>query len=192
MILRAVGVDPSWECSGVGLVTADRMHMTRLPYGISEKGRTTAEQDLAHIQRMASKVFATIRDYLEGRTGLVVFEGPSMGSTFGRPDERAGIRWIVTNAVSTQLGAVVAFVPPSTCKKYWTGDGRAQKDKMLGYTASRYPGLTVPDHNANDGFALAHMGATYLDLISESSPPAVIRSSLAGVRWPARLQEAHT
>ena len=190
MIDRVIGIDPSWDCSGIGTIGNNGMQMTRVPVGAlsGKKSGLDVEEDLYHIQVMASRTFQTARDLCHpGEHVLWIFEGPSMGSVFGRPDERAGIRWAIANAARTQLAARIAYVPPSSLKKYWTGDGLAKKDKMVGYTAARYPELLIPDHNANDGFALAHMGATYLDLIPMSSPPMVTLSSLEKVRWPSHI-----
>lgn len=193
---RVIGVDPSWECSGVGTIGNDGMRMTRVPVGrLTEKppkAKLDVEEDLYHMQVMASKTFETARGFCRpGERVLWVFEGPAMGAKFGKPDERAGIRWSLVNAARTQLDARIAYCPPATLKAYWTNDGRAEKNKMVGYTESRYPEMKVPDHNANDGFVLAHMGATHLGLIPLPSSPMVILASLAKVRWPSDMQEAH-
>lgn len=191
MIDRVLGIDPSWDCTGVATVGPDGMRMQRLPAG--DLGSGSVEDDLNHIGIMVTRVLRHLDTWIHpGEQVLAVFEGPAMGAKYGRPDERAAIRWMIANQLRLARGARLAYVPPATVKKFWTGDGSAKKDKMVGYTEARYPRLAIPDHNANDGFALAMMGAVKLGITRVPGPPMVYLPSLKAGRWPSDLQEAHS
>lgn len=91
---------------------------------------------------------------------IAVIEGPSYGSHANA--SRAAQLWQATGIVKAAVvesGAEIVIVAPASLKKGITGDGRADKDKMIRTIEERF-GFGLKDHNAVDAFALA---ALYLD-----------------------------
>ncbi|MGX9346603.1 hypothetical protein [Microbacterium sp. KNMS] len=123
--------------------------------------------------------------------GLVVVEAPSHGSRFGNPHERAGLWWRVVQYL-VRRGDLVATVAPKTRAKYATGDGNADKRKVLAAMPARYPFVHVRDDNLADGLALAALGWRALgrpvEAIYEKSMDEAVRT----VRWPEEVERAGT
>lgn len=145
----------------------------------------TIEDELERIRSLASRCVYWITHTVElgaPADTLFVFEGPSIGSTNGKPDERAGLRWVT--ALNLRAFGRITFVPPRSVKKYWTDNGNADKKLMLAWAERRYPEMHISDDNIADALALAHMGAEHCGIIPISRPPLVNSSALAGVDWP--------
>lgn len=120
--------------------------------------------------------------------GLVVVEAPSHGSRFGNPHERAGLWWRVVQYL-VRRGDLVATVAPKTRAKYATGDGNADKRRVLAAMPARYPFVTVRDHNLADGLALAAMGWRALGSPVEAVHEKAMDEAVRVVRWPSEMKE---
>lgn len=124
-------------------------------------------------------------------TVLAAVEGPAYAAQYGQPDERAYIRWGVVRALRRH-GIPVALLSPSTVKGWMTGNGNADKDRMIRAVAAAWPGRglqRVSSHEA-DAVALAGAGA---NRIGWPGPWLEGRSSAGWLRkahWPADLDEA--
>ncbi len=93
--------------------------------------------------------------YLEA-SDLVVVEGPSYGSTGGAQHDRAGLWWLVADAVD-RAGLELIVVPPSRLKRFATGAGNADKDRMMLATARAFDWFEG-DNNAADALWLSAIG----------------------------------
>jgi crossover junction endodeoxyribonuclease RuvC len=121
---------------------------------------------------------AIIRDV---RTAdLIVVEGPSYGSRGQGQHERAGLWWIVYDALEA-LKIPTAVAPPTTIKKYATGKGNSEKDRVVGEAYKRFSKFGGNNDEA-DALWMAAMGTDYL--IQESAVPEANRAALNGVAWP--------
>lgn len=183
MTVRVVGLDTSLSDAGV-VRFSDLDEMPRLSNAIVDiETPTTEEQELERMRLVAMEVVRLAMIGVEdGDDVLFVFEGPSLHSKHGKPDERAGLRWIV--ALNLRRHGRFVFVPPATLKLYWTGNGNAPKPVMLAKARERYPNLEIRNHNTADALALAHMGARHRGIIPTLRLPEVYTTQLERVAWP--------
>lgn len=112
---------------------------------------------------------------------LVVVEGPSYGSKTGNQHERAGLWWLIAYALWMR-GTPLAVVPPSNLKKYATGSGIADKDRVMASVVRRFDWFDG-DNNAADAAVLAAMGYDHLGHPTVTMPQAH-REALKAVKWP--------
>lgn len=189
----AVGIDHSLSGTGVAIIRAGARPLLRT-FGPTFKTPPDAsmQQELRRIQNVAGRAVLWIGSNLQpDDEALHVFEEPPAhlpAGKSGKRDERSGLRWIM--AVNLVRGrAACAQVAPATVKKFWTGNGAADKALMKRFAQLRYPGLDLIDDNAVDGLALATMGAEHLGITLMAENPAPDRTLLAGVRWPATTRK---
>ena len=180
----SVGLDLSLSASGVAFIRdgEDRpeLHVCTVP-GLP--ANATVEQELVRMRNMATKVVSLVTRARQLNDKLSFnFEGPAMGMTGGKTDERAGLRWILT--LNLALQGPVMFTPPTSAKKYWTGNGGADKHMMMTFAALRYPGQALLDNNAVDALALAHIGATHFGFNLIPNIPACDVSAIEKLNWP--------
>lgn len=128
----------------------------------------------------------------DGGADLAVIEGPSYGSQ-GQGREALDALRIMLRHKLWRLHIPYALIPPSTLKKYTTGNGRATKQQMVAAVDERHAtGLVAYRVGADgrydraDAFALAAMG---YDHVSQHLPyhmpaPPPHRPSLLGIDWP--------
>jgi crossover junction endodeoxyribonuclease RuvC len=98
--------------------------------------------------------------------------------------DRAKLWWDVVEFLDEQRIAV-AFVPPSSVKKYATGNGGCKKDEMIAAAYKRLPFLQVGNADEADAAWLMAMGYDYLGNPLADLPQVQARA-LAGGIWPAR------
>lgn len=191
-----VGVDPSLSTTGVAFLLPGEAPqfaaVSEPPSRRVKRGEPTltVEEELDHIRRMGTRVVFRILTTLneigerhpDGLDVWVVIEGPSHGSTNGKPHERAGLWWTV--ALALAKSARVMQLTPAAVKKYWTGNGNADKAKMMHFTRLRYASFGITDDNVNDAFVIAQIAAEHRGFGIEPAAPQVDRSTLGSVRWP--------
>jgi crossover junction endodeoxyribonuclease RuvC len=164
--VKVIGVDLSLRSTGVaGDGWADRIVPPAKLLGI---GR------LRYI-RSAVLNYARPADF-------IVLEGPSYGSTGAGQHERAGLWWLVYDAL-TAVDLPVAVVPPACRARYATGRGNATKDAVLLAAARRYPHVDIDGNDEADALILAAMGADHLGE-PWAIVPALHRKGLDGCAWP--------
>lgn len=177
-----VGIDHSLSNSGVAVFGVAVLPRLKSCMASAPKNPDT-EQELHRLQFMASRVYLAATELLLPDDDVwVVMEGPAQGMTSGKPHERAGLFWILANALHS-LGYRITQAPPASVKKYWTGNGGAKKETMIEYGRRRFPGLIIKDDNVADALALGHMGHNRRGLTVPSAPGVDARS-LEQVRWP--------
>lgn len=167
-----VGLDLSLVATGVALMR---------PAGLMSTQTVKVKGD--GIVRLRRIVAAISEQVLACRPALVVVEGPSYGSVGRGTHERAGLFWLVMNAL-WENSTPVGVAPPSNIKKYALGVGggpRATKDAVLLAASRRFPDFEG-DNNAADATFAALMGVDHLT--GQSVVPAAHRVALAGCAWP--------
>lgn len=114
---------------------------------------------------------------------VVVVEGASYGSKYGKEHERGGLWWHVAVRLE-DYSIPLAVCPPASLKLYATGKGNGSKDQVLisAVKAFAYPHTPTGNDEA-DALWLRAMGCDRL-----GSPvvevPASHRKALDGVAWP--------
>lgn len=124
----------------------------------------------------------TVRTYVHG-ADLVVIEGLA----FRAHDpglERAGLWWMLRERLDA-WGVPVAVAPPSAVKKYATGVGNADKDRVLAAVIRRWPDVEVTGNDEADALCLAALGRDWLGL--GSPVPEAHRVAVASCLWPERV-----
>lgn len=120
---------------------------------------------------------------LEVRPALLVLEGPAPNATQRVSSwDRAKLWWDVLEA-ATETFLPVAIVPPSSVKKFATGNGGCKKEAMIAAAYKRLPGLEVEDDNEADAAWLMAMGRAQLGA-PLCELPRVQTAALLGVVWP--------
>ncbi|QKW08065.1 hypothetical protein HUT18_18435 [Streptomyces sp. NA04227] len=122
-----------------------------------------------------------------GRPDLVLVEGPSYGSQGAGTWDRAGLWWLVVDALHARE-LPVAIVPPACRAQYATGRGNAPKQDVLDAVRDRYA-VDVANDNEADAYVLAAMGRHRLGAPLATVPEQHLRA-LDGVQWPDFLPEA--
>lgn len=148
---------------------------------LGSKGKRTDTYAMrrARLHRLAGRIVEAV-----GPCDLAVVEGPSYGSRGAGTWDRAGLWWLVVDALAARE-VPVAVVTPSARAKYATGDGRAGKQAVLDAAAVRY-GVALRDDNQADAMVLCAMGHDWLDEPLATVPDRH-RAALARVEWPELL-----
>ncbi|MFJ6748296.1 hypothetical protein ACIQNI_08910 [Streptomyces sp. NPDC091266] len=173
---RVIGLDLSLRATGVAAPGWART--------IRSTGRI---DDRATVRR--SRLRSLLAEILlaTGRPELVLVEGPSYGSQGAGTWDRAGLWWLVVDALHAR-DLPVAIVPPTCRALYATGRGNAPKEDVIAAVRERY-GAEVADDNQADAYVLAAMGRHRLGAPLAPVPDGHARA-LTGVQWPDLLPEA--
>jgi len=186
---RVAGWDLSMTSTGLCVIDAGTISLTRVRSKPARaEGKPSLRQRHDRISTLEATVWATI-----GLTNpepaawpdLIVVEGPSYGSTGGTAHDRSGL-WHRALAFPLSLGIPVVEVPPTIVKKYATGNGGADKDKVLAAVIRRYPDADVDGNDVADALILAAIGYRHIANPIEASLPAVNLTALTKIRWPER------
>lgn len=171
---RVIGLDLSLTSTGLahwpGMNGASHPYLDRLQ---PPKG-TTGLDRLRWIRARVEECGA--------RASLAVLEGPSYASPGKYTHERAGLWWIVYDALS-RYGVPIAVVPPKCRAKYATGTGNAGKDEVLAAVVRRYPDIAVSGNDIADAWVLTAMGLDWLGCPAVEVPKTH-REALERVAWP--------
>jgi crossover junction endodeoxyribonuclease RuvC len=193
MMYASIGLDLSLSNTGIAMIASGgKAFCERVSHGGGAKDMTIA-QELLRIREMGARVAHKVLGWvaevdLPPENVLFTFEGPSIGSVNGKPHERAGLWWLVANEIHTY--GQIAKASPATNKKYWTGNGAADKKLMLTLAKQRYPELVILDDNVADALSLADMGARHLGIPMMPRPPQVNLGSLMRAEWPTTTEGA--
>jgi hypothetical protein len=168
------GLDLSLANTGVTVIRDGQTLLHR----IDEEADGSPLQAWRRIKASAGRIVGRVPT-----DALVVLEGPSWGSKFGKPDERHAQRWIVRGTL-LERGHQVVVVSPGTRAKYAANSGNADKKAVLAAMRARHPDLRIRDHNVADSLALAAMGARYLGEPIDGAPSKQQTEAMDAVSWP--------
>lgn len=168
---KVLGLDLSLTGTGVaGMGWADTI---TFPAKKTREARTDyAHRRLAHIK-------TALLDHLSG-VQFAVIEGLSFGN-YDTNRQSAGLSWIVRHLLWTR-GIPYAVAPPPNLKQYATGNGSADKAKVLAAVQGWFPTF-VGDDNAADATVLHVMGRDWLGA-PVVEVPATHRKALKSCQWP--------
>ena len=148
-----VGLDLSLTSTGVATIRNGVAVVRRITSKPSKDA--TTDDTAARLDMLVSAIVSAIPN---SDATLVAVEGPSFGSTGGAQHERGGLWWMVRHALRIE-GLDVVVVPPTVVKKYATGVGNAQKDRVLVAVVRRYPDVDVTGNDEADALVLAAIRA---------------------------------
>lgn len=160
-----VGLDLSLTSTGVATIRNGAATVRRITS--KPKKDATTEDTSARLDTLVAAIVSAIPS---SDATLVAVEGPSFGSTGGAQHERGGLWWLVRHALRAE-GLDVVVVPPTVVKKYATGVGNAQKDRVLAAVIRRYPDVDVTGNDEADALVLAAIRARNAGYPFESSLP---------------------
>jgi crossover junction endodeoxyribonuclease RuvC len=182
--MKVIGLDLSLTSTGVAVATQDGAVTDRIT------SKPVPNATLEDRDERLWGIRARVLDHASG-ADLIVVEGPSYGSTTGHQHDRAGLWWLVVDAL-LRRGQRIVEVPPSSRMKYATGRGNASKDDVLSAVIRRYPHIDVNGNDEADALILAAMGARWLGHPLEgqyhgTAAPFLPQTHLAAmdaVHWP--------
>lgn len=185
--MRVAGWDLSMTSTGVCVIDGGIASLARVKSKPARsEGKPSLRQRHDRIGVLESKIWAaTGLDEVRGWPDLIVVEGPSYGSVGGTAHDRSGL-WHRAVKLPLSLGIDVVEVPPSNVKKYATGNGAADKDKVLAAVIRRYPDVDVDGNDVADALVLAAIGYRHIAAPIEESLPAVNLTALTKIVWPER------
>jgi crossover junction endodeoxyribonuclease RuvC len=173
-----VGLDLSLSSTGIAHMRGDQLVTDTI---VPPPNRRSG---LLRLRWLRTELLALI-----GQPTLLVVEGPSYGSVGVGQHDRAGLYWMLRDALWSR-GVPVAVAPPANVKKYAVGAGggkTASKDAVLLAAARRFPGF-AGDNNAADALWLAAMGTAHLT--GRHVVPAAHRTALDKIEWPTVARRA--
>lgn len=194
--VHIVGVDLSMAATGLAVIRPhEDYHSVRL---VKSEALPKAERsrdayaDLFPRLRDIGKAIRTwaIAHRLDGERTLWCMEGPALDVQDQQHRHTMSWLWGRTYEILNREGAVVV-IPPSSLKRYVTGNGLAGKGdvKHLGVTRAfphidfRPPRGRVPNDNLVDAYGLAAMGSRHLGSPVEPSVQRCWPDALNGVVW---------
>lgn len=171
-----MGLDPSLAGTGVATRVSCWHHKTR-----GQRGDTYEER---------GRRIVAVREWVQDQImsvgpDLVCMEGPSYASMSTSAFDRAKLWWDIKEMLTT-FGLPVAVIAPTSRAKYATGDGRANKQKVILAAGRRLSAaLPIEDDNEADACWLMAMGYDWLGY-PVVDVPKIHGMALNGVDWPAR------
>lgn len=156
-----IGIDPSLTHTGIayGLLNDafgfDQFWSAKIKVELKKYAHPLAR--LEAISARLESVFEVVEEL--GPPGLCMIEGYAFGSPKSRSHSLAEWGGQV-RLTAYRRGWVLCVVPPTTLKKYTTGNGRAEKNVVLREVHTKW-GYEASNDNDADAFALMQMGATF-------------------------------
>lgn len=180
--LTVVGLDLSLTSTGMAKFEPTQGVVTKIVTSSppkKEKGDKTPESLASQVVRY-HKLAEAIITFAED-ADLVIIEGPSLNSRFGKQWDRAGLWWQVVH-VLTRCGCQVVSVPPTARAKYCTGRGNAHKDLVLAKAVQQYPDIDITGNDIADAVVLMAMGLRHEGFPIDDLPASHL-TVLDNINW---------
>lgn len=159
-----LGIDPSLRSTGIAIISKATCCVV-----VSKPGELREGERLKyHIDRLKDLV----KNY--GDIQAACIEGPSLHST-NRADDMGQIRGTFLYILA-ELGIETATIAPTTIKKFATGAGTADKERIVRAAQKKWPDIQFPTDDAADAAWLAAIAQA----LHEDVP--VVRSQLEALR----------
>lgn len=152
--MRVLGIDPSASKTGLVLLNGKTVEHSLIVTPKAMKG-------MARVQLIAD-LFATFLDQWKPTTAAIEGYGYASPSLSISVEVQAFLRMALHVRVVPWY-----IVPPSTLKKYATGAGGAEKDKVSRIVKTRW-GFEAPSDDVVDAYVLAKIGE---DIASNNGVP---------------------
>lgn len=170
-----IGLDVSMTSTGLVSSTGRLVTITSKP------GPATLVARTRRLVTLADEILVAVMD--EGAPDLVVIEGPSYASQYGKAHERAGLWWLVLERLAVERLAV-AEMAPTARMRYATGKGQAKKDAVVAAVTRRYPEFQVDSNDLADALVLCAAGRHHLGHCLAEVPKTHALAAEA-VAWPS-------
>ncbi|MFF1693166.1 crossover junction endodeoxyribonuclease RuvC [Streptomyces sp. NPDC058257] len=151
-----IGIDQSYSGCAIVSYCPATGSAEEHTYDFSPAKAGSGPQRLGYVHNILREHFMHLRH--EGTVRQVCFEGYAYGSKFRREElgELGGVMRLAL--VQTFPPHLLHAVAPTTVKKYVTGSGRADKDKMMLAVYMRWKHESS-SHDAADAYVLARIAA---------------------------------
>lgn len=155
-----VGVDPSLTSTGWAVMRNGSI----VDYGrIKSKGKKNANlsEQYDRMEDIVDRLLGAVDcNVLKLPADVVVaMEAPAINSRFGRVHQRYGLWWLMYSSFRSLCVREIMDIPPTTLKKYFTGNGRAEKEDMIREARKRIGPSHDPNDDEADAIALAYWAA---------------------------------
>lgn len=165
------GVDASLSAFGIALPAGDLLTL---------KPKAGAAEPARRLHELARAVERALRLH-PPRPELVLIEGYDLHPRGITSAHRLAELGGVIRLRLFELGVPYLEIPPASLKRYATGNGNANKDRMI--DAARALGATPADHDQADAFLLRHLGRAAYGLEPTIAPHAA--EIVAAFTWPS-------
>jgi Holliday junction resolvasome RuvABC endonuclease subunit len=181
-----VGIDPSLTSAGIAILQDGN------PVLLTSLGHAGHDADtwLIRSRRIVSQSRAIVAA-LPTQIDIALIEGPSYGSKFGDPWDRAAL-WHGLYAALSAKRVPVAVVAPKTRAKWATGKGNANKAQVLEAVRDDWADWRsrIRNHDISDALVMAAMGACHLGDPLPIRVPEWRVKGLEAVAWPEGIRNA--
>jgi crossover junction endodeoxyribonuclease RuvC len=176
--VTVVGIDMSLTATGCATISDHELGLVTRVSTVTSAGRRgdNPAQRARRLRQLADDVLDPL-----GRPDLVVVEGPSIMSKGGSNWDRAGLWWLVVDALIA-ADIPVAIAAPTVVKKFAAGKGNADKAAVAANMTRLWPDVEPLNDNEFDALALATMGAAHLGIAVPTR--AHHADALLKVEWP--------
>lgn len=164
------GVDASVSAFGLALPGGELLTI---------KARAGADDPARRLHELARAVERALKLH-PPRPELVIIEGYGLGTPGRLALVRLGELGGVLRLRLFELGVPYVEIPPASLKRYATGNGNADKDRMI--AAAQALGGAPADHDQADAFLLRHLGRAAYGLEPVTTPHAA--EIIASFTWP--------
>lgn len=163
----SIGIDQSYSGCAIVTYNASTHDATRTVCDFSPKAAGTGIDRLLYVYDVLEHHLRRIEKL--GRIGHICYEGYAYGARFRREElgELGGMMKLALGSVFHEhIERRLHAVAPATVKKFVTGSGRADKDKMMMAVFKRW-GFEPDTHDVADAYVLARIA----DALAEPEPP---------------------
>lgn len=138
-----------WALSASGIIDSGSQNFQRLP-----PTKTRAAQ---HVGESHAMLYRWLSGKLsDDKPTLIVYEGAGYFKSAAAAQLCIGFRGIMLMQAA-RLGIPMVSYAPKEVKKFWVGNGNADKPMMMAETRRRCPDLDLTDDNESDAIALLHL-----------------------------------
>lgn len=194
--LHVIGVDLSMQATGLAIIRPQegyhRVHLVKSkPLPKEERGADPYPDLFLRLRGIGKVIRARGFEHRgAGDLTLCVIEGPALDLPTEQQRHTMAWLWGRTYEILSREGAVVV-VPPSSLKRYVTGNGGAGKELMkqaatgraFPHVDFRPPRSKLVDDNLVDAYGLAAMGCRQLGSPVEPSVQRCWPDALSGAHW---------
>lgn len=150
------GIDMGLKCTAVVSMNNDGVILHKVSFG-SDNCKELKEMIKGHPADRYHLYSAYLSKYFirNNITGTVVMENP-MGRMIGHGRKVVELKGVYLLTLSRLMQSHLLFMPtPTEIKQFWTGSGRANKEKMLKHC--RLQGYKPKHDHEGDAIAMARM-----------------------------------
>lgn len=138
-----------WALSASGIVDSGSQDFHRKPPTKLRPAQHVGESHAMFYRWLSGKLS-------DDKPTLIVYEGAGYFKSAAAAQLCIGFRGIMLMQ-SARLGIPVVSYAPKEVKKWWCGNGNADKPMMMAETRRRCPDLDLTDDNQSDAVALLHL-----------------------------------